>query len=446
MLAKQLTERRLLAVQLLTFLIIAAFPLIAFIRLEWAWALLIFPVVWIAHRWLTGLFFPKTPLKVGILGIALMTLVSLYATYDIAFSFLKIAGILYGVTLFFLLVSASETESSYLLLVALYLGLGLGIAGISLVTINWRSRLPIMREVASRLPGSLIELPGLSTAINPNEVAGIMMWLSPFAITLTIAAFLWLVQHRSEKGVKRAPIAVAIGSGLAAITFTLVLGLTDSRGGFLGFGAALILTPLIAAWDKNWKITLVLAAILSALTLFLLFGQDRISVGQALFPGSNGLEGGFDEIKGVEGRIEIWSRAIYGIQDFSFTGMGVGTFREVVHILYPLFTIAPSTDIAHAHNLWLQMGLDLGVPGLIAYLSLWLGVGFMLIQIWRGSESYWHKSLAVAFSSALIAYFSYGIFDTITIGARPGFLFWMLLGLIAGLYRLTAERSIQSAQ
>lgn len=56
---------------------------------------------------------------------------------------------------------------------------------------------------------------------------------------------------------------------------------------------------------------------------------------------------------GLEARVEIWSRAVYAIQDFPFTGCGLGTFRRIVPILYPLFLISSDADIGHAHNLFL---------------------------------------------------------------------------------------------
>jgi O-antigen ligase len=49
--------------------------------------------------------------------------------------------------------------------------------------------------------------------------------------------------------------------------------------------------------------------------------------------------------------------------------------HRVVPVLYPLFTVPLDSDIAHAHNIFLQTALDLGIPGLVAYLAL-------LIEIW----------------------------------------------------------------
>jgi putative inorganic carbon (HCO3(-)) transporter len=83
--------------------------------------------------------------------------------------------------------------------------------------------------------------------------------------------------------------------------------------------------------------------------------------------------------------LEVWSRAIYGIQDFPFTGMGMNAFRKVVPVPYPLFTVSPDVDIRHAHNEFLQAALDLGIPGLIAFITLYIGAFWMLWEIWKNT-------------------------------------------------------------
>ena len=54
-------------------------------------------------------------------------------------------------------------------------------------------------------------------------------------------------------------------------------------------------------------------------------------------------------------------------------------------MLYPLFTVSPDVDIGHAHNEFLQAGLDLGIPGLIAFIALYIGVFWMLADIWKAA-------------------------------------------------------------
>ena len=153
-----------------------------------------------------------------------------------------------------------------------------------------------------------------------------------------------------------------------------------------------------------------------------------------------------DNVSTLNGRLEIWSRALYGIQDFPFTGMGMNNFRVIVHLLYPLFTISPDVDIAHAHNHILQAALDLGLPGAIAYIALWLGAGWMVWRVVRktaegrrsgGAEE---RVLAIGLGGMLAASFTYGLFDAVALGAKPGFIWWFALGLLAALYQQQKDR------
>ena len=171
----------------------------------------------------------------------------------------------------------------------------------------------------------------------------------------------------------------------------------------------------------------------------LLFGQEQIFVEESEILG----EVSFDA------RLEIWSRAIYGLQDFSFTGMGLGTFRRVAPVLYPFFMIAPDKDVAHAHNFYLQSGLDLGLPGLIAIFAIWI-VGFAMLRQTYGSQQVIHglpiRALAVGVAAGLLAHFIFGLTDTVALGARPGFLLWMAFGLATGIYVKSNQPSAISYQ
>lgn len=52
------------------------------------------------------------------------------------------------------------------------------------------------------------------------------------------------------------------------------------------------------------------------------------------------------------------------VADFPFTGAGMGTFNDVGALLYPFYEVNnPGT-----HNWYLQVGVDLGIPGLITLL------------------------------------------------------------------------------
>jgi len=138
----------------------------------------------------------------------------------------------------------------------------------------------------------------------------------------------------------------------------------------------------------------------------------------------------------LSGRLEVWSRALYAIQDFPFTGMGLNTFRRIVPVLYPLFLIGPDYDIAHAHNHLLQAAVDLGLPGLIAYVAIWLITAIMLVSVWRRSQEDIWRTLAAGLGAGLLAHFIYGLTDAVALGAKPGIAWWALLGLATATFSL----------
>ena len=109
-------------------------------------------------------------------------------------------------------------------------------------------------------------------------------------------------------------------------------------------------------------------------------------------------------------------------------------FRRVVHILYPLFLVAPDTDLGHAHNQLLQAGLDLGIPGLISYLGIWLLSAALLYKSWQPLKSHPQHALVIGISGALAAGWLFGLLDAIALGARPGFIWWLLLAVAVALF------------
>jgi hypothetical protein len=158
---------------------------------------------------------------------------------------------------------------------------------------------------------------------------------------------------------------------------------------------------------------------------------------------STSLEGLIGEIT-LAGRVEIWSRALYAVQDFPFTGCGLGTFRRVVRILYPLFRIPSTTDIAHAHNIFLQTALDLGLPGLIAYLAL-LGIAGTICWHCARHGGPLIRATALGLAAGLVGLHTYGLADALALGSKPGIAFWFALGLIAALPRVLPEEKREAA-
>lgn len=390
--------------------------------------------------------FPRTPLTPALLLLSFMVLVSMWATYDLLQSLSKITGVLLGIGAFSILARHRKRPDVWWVGLGLFLATGVAIAGISLVSMRWTAKISVLVPIVNLMPGPLISLPGLEGAINPNEVGGAMTWVVPPALCLAaLVAMRWRALQ--------AKLGTTIGSLVALLVLlaagivTMILILTQSRSAYLGLGIAGAVMVFFAL-PKRGRIALLLVGILTGIGVGIAvwsYGPETIV--QPLFEQSG------DPLNSLDGRLEIWSRALYGIQDFVFTGMGMNTFREVVHILYPLFLISPNTDIAHAHNEFLQAALDLGVPGLIAFVALYFGTFGMLSSIWNdttGTESEEGfldattvRMVVLGFGGGLLAHIIYGLTDAVALGAKPGILFWMLLGLVAGLYGQNTVRAMR---
>lgn len=138
----------------------------------------------------------------------------------------------------------------------------------------------------------------------------------------------------------------------------------------------------------------------------------------------------------VSGRMELWSRALAGIQDFPVTGMGMNNFRRLMPRMYPTLDATPELDIAHAHNHLLQAALDLGVPGLIAYLAIWMVSLTLLWRVYRRAADAMARTIAGGLAAGLIAHFVFSLADVIPLGSKVGVLFWMTLALAASLHQI----------
>jgi putative inorganic carbon (HCO3(-)) transporter len=220
-----------------------------------------------------------------------------------------------------------------------------------------------------------------------------------------------------------------------------VLVATQSRSAWIGaaggLGALVVLAGVTAGrgWVRVATAGLALLAAGGAIGTVLTEGVPlgTWSEGEIVFgPGSPEVLGEVVGRISLAGRTEIWSRALYVVQDFPFTGCGLGAFSKVVPILYPLFRVAPNADVGHAHNIFLQTAADVGLPGLIAYIAMLMGAGALCWRAARGGDGA-TRSAALGLAGGLVALHTYGLTDAMALGTKPAVVFWIALGLTAGL-------------
>ncbi len=413
---------------------LALLPLVMFATPTRALVLLLVPIFWLVRKLATGRWTLTTPLDGPVRLLAVMVIVSLWVSFDFAFSFPRVVAVLYGLALVYALAWFSSRSRWHLAGSVFLFGLmGLGIATLSLFGTLWSTKFGFLAPIVKRLP-HLISLPGAADGFQANQVAGVLLWVTPVAVALCYTAIL------GRKGVpgnflQRHTLRLAL-LGMTGV-MGLVLLLAQSRGGWIGFAAAIVLLLMLALHRRPWLAWAVpLVTVLLIVLTINIVGWERIE--SLLFDFRS--ESSEAALESLAIRQEVWVRGWYAVQDFPLTGMGMNTFRRVVPVLYPFLALSGVEDIAHAHNQFLQTALDVGIPGLIAYVGLWLAAAAMLWQSWRHSEDVWIRTLVAGFAAALLSYFIYGLTDTVAFGAKPGFLFWYLFGLIAGIHEWVVNR------
>jgi putative inorganic carbon (hco3(-)) transporter len=295
------------------------------------------------------------------------------------------------------------------------------IAMLAPLGIKWVEKAPGMAYAFTVIPSPLIGVfRGAESGFSPNQVAGAILCAFPLTVALASASI-----------VRRRISIWQMLLLLSVVCMGLVLMLTQSRAGLLGASMGLVGMGLLTQRWGRWTLAGLSSVVLLTAPLWfqLLDGYDgRLPVDSIV------------AIDSFVSRQEIWNRAYAGISDFALTGMGLGTFRSVVWLLYPLFLTPTGYDIAHAHNLFLQQALDFGLPGLVALVAAYLIVWVQIISIYRAGKRW--RVWSYGFAGCLISQTIYSQFDVVAMGSKPNFLFWLLLALILGcanLVRLQAH-------
>jgi putative inorganic carbon (HCO3(-)) transporter len=395
--------------------------------------LAVVPVVWFCARTAGGRVVPRTPLNAAVWLLLAMVVVSLYATFDIRFSLGKVSGVLLGTLLFWASARRLTTSAALKVGTVGFVLAGVGLAIVGLLGANGASKFPVLGVLAARLPVAIRGVPGAEDGFNPNAVAGCLVLFVPLQVALVTAGLhRWLVPTAKSRWVGTSLVIIQVM--LLALTVGTLL-LMQSRGAWAGLVVASV---AFLVWHS--RRTRVLGAV-AALTVIVVAGTlgAKTLGGLAVSRAGPGMAGT------ISGRMALWSSAIYAIQDFPFTGMGMNAFRRVMPVMYQASLISPDIDVAHAHNHVLQAALDLGIPGVVAYASIWLSAAALLVVVYRRADERIYRAMASGLGAGFIAYFVFGMTDTIALGSKVGVLFWLMLALTVGLHRVaTGEAGLRS--
>lgn len=371
----------------------SSLPLLLFLG-----ALLTIPFFWLARRIARGGWSVATPLDLPLALLLVLGLVSVAVSNNLALSVQQYAQLFGGVALYYSIVNglvpARLSRGVWLLL-----GLGAGMAIFGALGLRYTGKflpVPVIGALLPKLDVTLFNPRGFT----PNIVAGAIAPLVPLA-----AAWAW-TQTRAQRFLLLA----------LALLLTAACILTQSRGALLGILVALVIVVVWRVPRLVWLVPIG-AALIAAVVYF----TPLRSNATALL---------FNPTSVLNERAELWVRALYVMRDFPFTGIGLGTFEPTALIIYPLFQITPGTPQPHVHNIYLQMGVDYGMGGLVAFLGLLtttLGIGVMSAWRLRDTRAGW---LAIGLLGGIVVFSVHGLLDAVFVSTKVSVGVWMLLAML----------------
>lgn len=367
----------------------------------------------------TGRLLGHTPADWPLLLILLTLPVGLWASADRGVTLPRVYAFIANLALFWAVAGLAGARvlrwSGWGLLFA-----GLVLTGVFLLGTRFgAAKLPfINRDIYALLPGSFKPFWNES-GFNANLAGGVMALFWPPAFMLAVA------------GESRWQRLLALFSVIVLSTMIL---LTQSRGALIAVSLALPVITIV--YHRRW-LWIWLAGVIAG-AVYLVVQRGGIALETLL---------GQDSVLGVsslQGRLELWSRALYMIQDFPFTGVGLGMFQRVVQLLYPTFIIAPDTVFDHAHNIYLQAAAEMGIPGLIGHLALYGTLGSLLMRQSMGHGRARYRVIAIGLFGSLLVYLTHGLTDAVSFYLRTAFVVWSLFGLMVAISTTAAQDNPQT--
>jgi O-antigen ligase len=238
-----------------------------------------------------------------------------------------------------------------------------------------------------------------------GRVTATFVHANDFSAFLSVMLFFYLGALMSGRDSYPAWKRVVWAIGLI-LSFICLLW-TYSRGAWF---AVLISFVLSMLFRRNWKLIAAFAALLAA----------------GIFFAPPALKQRFDSVKSlatsgtvVERKI-LWGESVRMIQKSPWLGLGVNTYARNE----PLYKEAGKTDYQYAHNGYLQIGAEVGLLGLGAFMLIVLYFLFYAVPGLSASGG-----MGYAYAFGITAFLIHSAADTNLQSVRLINLLWLLWGL-----------------
>jgi putative inorganic carbon (hco3(-)) transporter len=403
--------------------LMAVSPLFIFPKPRFWWIFLIIPLLAIIRKFVAGHFWERTMADVPVFLFLAAVLASTRQTPDLPHSLPKIAGILFALAFFYALIALLKSEKLSKWAVNLFLlgGFGFSLIGLLGMPTFTEKHLGLLEKIKDHIPRLDFNLPGAEPGFAPTVVGGILLLVIPLFLVTLIYSY----GQRNQSIAHKLSILL-LAAGL--LVSTAVLLLTQARGAWTGlfFSTTIILLLLLMKSLKKKK--MIAAAIITLLVLGILAGAGAYAMAH-----SNQLRPGLKQAEGtLLFRVQLWNLTLPLIRRHPLLGIGLNQFRTLPEVRYFL---------SHAHNQFLHVAVEIGIPALIAFMAILLALGYMAVQVWKTSPSRWMRYTVLGLGWGQLAHLFFCLTDAIPPGAKVGILFWISLALITALYQLSLRQT-----
>ena len=221
---------------------------------------------------------------------------------------------------------------------------------------------------------------------NRNHMASLLVAAIPFA------AMLFAGGQEKLRGRGRSFAVAAIGGGALLLLLVGIL-LNASLAAFALAFPVLALSVLLL--PAGWQLRRLLVPVAGLALAVALVALGNGSVRSDL--------AGASDLGSLYSRQHIWSSTADSIAATFPAGTGLGTFARV-YALQDNPAAVDSSYVNHAHNDYLELILELGLPGLLLILAGLIWWGRSAIKVWRTPASTTLAKAATIASAALLAH------------------------------------------
>ena len=312
---------------------------------------------------------------------------------------------IYGVFILTYFIAANSIRSRemaqkavFSLMLSLFVASALGIyqnfAGLE-STASWIDS-KMFAEIGARIVGPFD---------NPNVFGEYLIMLLPLSISLILA----------RRGAQRlAGLVVTLAAGTALIY-------TWSRGAWLGAMASIAL--LFVLYHAVF-LRLVLPALIA---LPFVAAMLPASIVNRLASIGNLAD------TSTAYRVSIWTASVRLLKDVF--GSGIGTGSTAFSAVYPAYALGGAAFALHAHNLYLQLFVELGVVGIVTFFVMLFLFFRSVFSSYRTLTDRVQATTILAMGLGVLALLVQGLTDNVWYNYRIVLLFWLLMGLVVGMGR-----------